>query len=336
MKNILGTISILSLLFCSFLFVSCDHETDEFDGPSLVDRFGAFSVLDSLEVDRAMVDFSVGQTVGFTARFNKRVDWIVRITGMTSGAVKTIEGFDSELNATNAVWSGNTTDLPFFQIEDCQIELEVPEEALIMTGLVTISGTKIYEGNVFIDFETDPGTDIVEGNFEFEFTNNTGRQNNMMAAQGDYLFFLEGTDDVVPNFFVGLVDVSAQVTGETYAPLPTTIPEELYFNAFIHSDGGPHGIAVIQFAFDTNDSGAFEDGTDETFQFAGDFPLDFTGWKHISHSMAETGMTEDQVSKIVSIRLLLISDMNSQPDPPLQVDYGIDFLTFTAGQPLQL
>ena len=102
------------------------------------------------------------------------------------------------------------------------------------------------------------------------------------------------------------------------------------------ADGGPHGIAVIQFVYDSNDSGAFEDGQDQTFQIDGDYPLGFEGWRHINHTMADIGMTEEEVSKIVAIRALLISDLNSQPDPPLQVDFGLDFLTFTSGGPLEL
>ena len=52
--------------------------------------------------------------------------------------------------------------------------------------------------------------------------------------------------------------------------------------------------------------------------------------------MADVGMTEEQVQKIVAIRGLLISDMNSQPSPSLDVRYGWDYLTFTDGQELQL
>lgn len=68
----------------------------------------------------------------------------------------------------------------------------------------------------------------------------------------------------------------------------------------------------------------------------GDVPLNFVGWRHINLSLGSIGMTEQQVSRIVAIRALLISDMNSQPTPPLQVDYRLDFITFTNGKPLEL
>jgi hypothetical protein len=325
-------IALTALLF----FGSCAHETDEFDGPLLIDRFGEFTVIDSLEVDRASVDFSAGESVTFSAQFNKRINWVVVITGKETGAVKIIEGFDNTLGASNAQWSGGVTELPFFNEEQCTVELIIPEEdSLTMTAEVEVLGKKVYEGSVFTDFEEEPADNIFFGNFEFELTPNSGRQQDN-PANGDWYYLFEGTDDVVSNFFVGLININSSITGQTYAPVPTTVPEDCYFNAFIYADGGPHGIAVIQFVYDANDSGAYEESADQIFQIEGDYPLNWVGWRQISHSMADLGMTEEQLSKIVTIRALLISDMNSQPSPPLQVDYGLDFLTFTAGGPLKL
>ena len=215
---------------------------------------------------------------------------------------------------------------------------------VLLEGLteVEVISTKIYEGSLFTDFEEDLGGNIFVGNFEFEFTPNTGRQNDIISAEGEYYYLFEGTDNVVPNFFVGLVDIKSAVTGETYAPLPTTVPEDLYFNCFMYHDLSPHGIAVIQFVVDSNDSGDFEDGQDETFQLPGDFPLSWDGWQHINHPMSEVlngasdPITQEKLEKLVAIRLLLISNMNAQPNPPLQVTYGIDFMTFTQGGPLEL
>lgn len=334
-NKILLLLSVFALVALS----ACDHDTDTFDGPGLVDRFGDFTLLEDLAISRSTVDFGAGETVTATARFNKRTNFVLTITGLESGAVKVIEGFDTELNIDNATWTGGTTDLPLFRLEDCTIELTIPEVPALtgQTANVEIVGAKIYEGAVFEDFEENfGGGDVEFGNFEFELTNNTGRRNDGNSGEGNWYYFFEGTDNVVPNFFVGLVNFNASATGQTYVPVPTTVPEDLYFNTFMLSDGGPHGIAVIQFVYDSNDSGAFEDGTDQTFQLAGDFPLDWTGWRHINHTMADIGMTEEQVQKIVAIRALLISDMNSQPTPPLQVDFGIDFITFTAGKPLEL
>ena len=337
LKTYINRTARLCLLLAIVLFAGCERETGIYDGPLLVDRFGEFELLEPLMASQDEVDFSAGESVYFTASFNKRLDFVLRITGQSTGAVKTYELFDNALNQDNSTWLGGTTLLPFFGVETCSVEMIIPEEdSLTYTIEIEVTGTKEYEGDLFTGFETLPGDNIFFGNFEFELTNNSGRRNNMQAAEGNWHYFLQGTDNVVPNFFVGLIDIKSSITGQTYAPVPTTIPSELYFNCFMWHDGSPLGIAVLQFAYDTNGNGEWDEGIDETFQIEGDFPLNWVGWRHIYHPMSELEMTEEQVSKIVAIRALLISDLNSQPDPPLQVNYGLDYLTFTEGRELQL
>lgn len=321
------------------LFLSCDRDTEP-DGPNLVDRFGPFTVLENLDANREEVDFSQGQIVTFSAQFNKNVDWVITIVGQESGAEKVIEGFNREIDASVATWDGGSSGLPFFRTETALAFLTVPQEdtSFVDTVAIDLLGTKVYQGNVFADFEEPASAaDLFVGNFEFELTNNIGRQSDIIPpAQGEFYLLLEGTDDVVRNFFVGLIRVNASINDVTYVEVPTTIPDQCYFNFFLYNDGRPHGIAVIQFAFDSNDSGAYEDGIDALFQLDGDFPLNFEGWRQYNHTMADVGMTAEQLEKIVAIRVLLISDDNAQPTPPLEVQFGIDFMVFTQGQPLQL
>ncbi|MEM1215561.1 MAG: hypothetical protein AAGJ82_07750 [Bacteroidota bacterium] len=326
------------VLVAGLFFPGCDHDTDEFDGPGLVDRFGPLSITRDFTANPGTVDFSAGEVVVFDAAFNKNINFQIEITGLESGAVKRIEAFGNELTAENATWDGGTTSLPFFKTEMCEAKLIILEdETLNQTASVEITGTKIYEGGLFTGFEENISPHVFFGNFEFEFTASTGVvTGDGMAAEGDAYYFFEGTDDVVPNFFVGLVEYQPSLNGETYVTFPTTVPEELYFNCFIRGNGGPHVIAVVQFAYDTNDNGVFDDGTDALFQLQGDYPVDWTGWRHINHTMADMGMTEEDLSKIVTIRVLLISNMNTQPNPPVPVSFGLDFITFTAGQPLEL
>ena len=323
--------------FVLFGFTGCDHETDEFDGPDLVDRFGAFEVLTPFAASADSVDFPADGALTFTGEFNKSVNWVIRITGNESGAVQIIEGFSEKINAQNAAWSGGTTQLPLFKAETATVSVSVPEELGYGDTLsVEVLAPKAYSGSLLTDFEAAPGANIVFGNFEFELTNESGRINDGTAAQGDFYYNFRGTDGVVTNFFVGLINILPGIAGQTYVPLPTTNPENVYFNCFIKHDLSPHTIAVIQFAFDTNNNGVYNDGTDQTFQVAGDFPLFHDGWRHFHHPMSETGMTSAQLEKIVAVRVLLISDNNSQPSPPLEVGFGIDFITFTQGGPLVL
>lgn len=322
------------LLLCllAVAVAGCDHMTDP-DGPSLVDRFGDFALLEPLEASTGAVDFAAGEAVTFSARFNKQTDWVLEIVGQQSGAVKRIEGFSNELSAANASWRGGTTELPLFKDEPVTASLFFPDEAGSDTTRVELAvlSPRAYPGDVVAAFEG--GDNIRLGNFEFELQN-FGISAEVPPAQGDGFYLFRGTDNVVNNFFVGLVEL-LPTGGDSYHAVPTTVPEDLYLNFFLYGFDTPNTIAVVQVIADANGNGVFNDGTDTVFPF-GDVPIDFTGWRAFSKPLSELGLTQQQAGEIVNVRVLLISDNNSQPSPPLQVEYGIDYVTFTAGGPLQL
>jgi len=323
------------LFFAGILFSSCERDNEDPVGPNLQDRFGPFALVSELSLNRDSVDFAAGENVVFNAEFNKNVNWIITVIGLESGAEFTIEGFSRMINSENAVWTGRTSELPFFKAEPCSVELIVPEEGDFMeTAEVTVLEPRVYSGSLYTDFEENPAINIV--NPEFELTGNSGISSVITPAQGDFILLLEGTDNVVPNYFVGLAELSPQINGNEYVQFPTTVPENLYFNFFMYNDGRPHGVAVIQFHFDSNDNGVFDDGPDQTFQLEGDYPLDFTGWRKFSHTMADVGISQAQLEKVVMIRVLLISIRDTQPSPKLEVQLGLDYITFTTGAPFQL
>ena len=329
--------AVLSIVV-GLALAGCDHATD-FDGPRLIDRFGDFALLDTLTASQNVVAFSSGESVVFSARFNKQVNWVVEITGQQSGAVKRIEGFSDELTAENARWEGGTTELPLFKEEAVEALLFVPDEDSDPTRVaIEVIETREYPGDVVADFEADGGSDIAVGNFEFELAPESGLSAEVPPGEGDAFFLFRGTDNVVNNFFVGLIDITpGEVTpdGEGYFEVPTSVPEELYFNAFLYSFDTPNTIAVIQVIADANGTGAFEDGQDDVFPIF-DMPVDWSGWRAIGIPLSETAITQAQAQEIVAVRVLLISDNNAQPSPPLPVEYGIDYITFTAGGPLEL
>ena len=320
------------LLVVGLGVTGCDHLTEP-DGPRLIDRFGDFAVLDPLAVDRVSVDFAAGESVTFTGRFNKQVNWVVEITGQESGAVKRLEGFSATLDAMNAQWRGGTTELPLFKDEPVEAALFVPEEMSDTTRvMIEVVTPRTYPGEVAADFEGSD--DITVGNFEFEFEG-AGISAEVPPAQGDGFYLFRGTDDVLTNFFVGLIDIRPR-DDASFFTVPTAVPEDLYLNFFLYSFGTPNTIAVVQVITDGNGSGGFEDGQDTVYP-AYDAPVDGVGWQAIGVRLSDIGITSStEAAEIVALRVLLISDENNQPNPPVQVDFGIDYLTFTAGGPLEL
>ncbi|WP_412063062.1 hypothetical protein [Rubrivirga sp. IMCC45206] len=323
------------VLALGLVAAGCDHVTD-FDGPNLIDRFGEFTLLDPLEASQPTVDFAAGDVVAFTATFNKQVEWVLELTGQRSGAIKRIEGFSTEVTADNATWTGGTTELPLFKDELVDVALIIPSEAAADTSRTTVEvlTPKSYPGSVVAAFE---GNDrITVGNFEFEFAPSSGISTEVPPGQGDGFYLLRGVDDVVRNFFVGLIDIRPPgVTGAGYFGVPTTVPEDLYFNMFLYSFNTPHTIIVVQLIADANGNGTFQDGQDTVFPY-GDIVPDWEGWRAFSKPLSEIGLTATQASQIVAVRVLLISDSNSQPTPQIAAQYGIDYITFTAGGPLEL
>ena len=314
---------------------ACDHLTDP-DGPNLIDRFGDFTLLDPLAVDRQDVDFSMGGAAVFTARFNKQARWVLEITGQESGAVRRIEGLSNELTAENATWTGRTTELPLFKAEPVEAALFFPDEDGSDTTRVslTVLGPRAYPGVVIADFEPGQRLTITNPEFEFEVSAISAE---VPPAQGDGFLLLRGTDDVVVNnFFIGLVTV--RPAGGGFFQVPTTIASELYFNAFLRGFGTPFTIAVVELEID---------GVANPVPLGGDveFPnlgvIDYEGWRAYSEPASSfgqfgRGITDAQTQRIRAVRIVLISDANSQPTPPNQVEFGIDYLTFTSGGPLEL
>lgn len=334
MKRLLSPIWLAIFASLLLLVTACGHDTDTFDGPSLIDRFGPFELIDSLSVSSASADFAAGQTVYFDAAFNKRINWVVEITGQQSGAVKRITGFSSELGPDVAAWNGTTTDLPLFRAEPCVAKLIIPEEDSLSQSIdLTVLSPRTYEGSLFADFEAN-SPNISVRNFEFEFTPNTGVSDLIPAGSGERSLLLQGTDGVVDNFFVGLVEILAPITGSQFIPMPSNAPEDVYFNAFVYGTGDPYTIAIFDFYADNDGNGQYNANIDRQFT-TGNIPVTWTGWRLYSLKMSELGITEAQLAQLVAMRVVLISDNTSQPTPRVQVSYAADYLTFTKDQPLK-
>ena len=249
--------SLLALVLLGVAASGCDHGVEP-DGPNLIDRFGPFRLVAPLAASQATADFAAGESVVFTAEFNKQVAWVLTITGQESGAVRVIEGFSNALTAENARWNGRVTELPFFRQEPVTAVLTVPgEEASEPTAAdVDVLSGRTYAGNVFADFEGP--TNIFTGNFEFELQN-SGISSEVPAGEGDSFYLIRGTEPPsggTRNFFVGLIDIRPQ--GRGLFTVPTTVPENLYFNFLLRGLGADFTIAVVQLIVDSNGTGAYE------------------------------------------------------------------------------
>ncbi|MCH2214305.1 MAG: hypothetical protein MK086_03955 [Flavobacteriales bacterium] len=323
------------------IIASCEHDNTDPVGPNLFDRFGPFEYLDSLQTSSATVDFSAGETISFTAGFNKNVPWVLTITGQTTGAVKTITDFSDVLSAGNSTWNGSTTELPLFTNEMCMVVLSVPEETEFAdTLMIDVTGTQSLDaGIVACDFDTFVVNGIQLGDFEFELTSASGRNNDITPAQGSHFFRLEGTDNesggATDNFFVGLARIFPTANGNpdlTYFELPTTVPEQVYLNVFLNGRMSPFTRIVLGLIIDTNNSGTFDEGTDEIRSL--EFDPFYSGWRIESFLGSDFGASQADLERLIGIEAALISLNNLQPSPREQVGFEMDYIVFTPNLPL--
>ena len=145
----------------------------------------------------------------------------------------------------------------------------------------------------------------------------------------------------------GTVTVLPPPGAGTFA-VPTTVADQLYLNAFLYNFGSAFTLPVLEVVVDANGTGRYEDGQDTIIPLGADveFPnlvagFGEPGWQLYAEPASSfgafgSGLTDAQTQQIVAIRAVLISDANAQPTPPRQVDFGIDYITFTAGGPLEL
>ena len=153
------TIKYLSILL---LIISCK---DDFEGPSLNDVFGPFELRQDFTNSDDTINFEQENSMFFQAEFSKVMNWKITIEGNISGSRKEIFGYSKDLNIQNSTWNGNTTILPFFVSENCDVTLSFVESDTTFSTQLYVSGPKQYN-----DEESVLITDF-EGGFNPNFTN---------------------------------------------------------------------------------------------------------------------------------------------------------------------
>lgn len=338
MMNRNKMIKPLFLVFAiGIIFTACKKE-DDFEGPSLVDLYGDFAVIEGLEVSNSNVDFEGGQTTFFTARISKNVNWTLKITGVESGAVKYITGFSNELNSTNARWNGTTTDLPMFRAEACMAELSFENETEVLTANLSVASAKLYQGLVLADFESGfptGWTTFIQSGAGMSFT----VTNTDIAGQGNFYYDMGGAVDW--DYLIGYIDIpgSAYNTEGTSFPLSNN-PANNYFNTLLYNPPGVNNaIVLFQFWEDDNQNGTYENNEDMWSLQVDDLT---TGWQRISRKYSDipalvngqpstpAGNGVHEPNKLRNIRLLFLAN----PATGYSQNY-LDYMIFTENGALQ-
>jgi hypothetical protein len=331
-KNvILGTLSLLMIVL-----VSCERTENEFQGPSLDNIFGPFSILEELDISNRNVDFEAGQTTTFTAIFSKQVDWELHITGQTTGAHKVIEGFSSELNSSNARWNGTTTDVPLFSVEECAVELRIPSDTIVIYDTLNVTSSRTIEGLVVADFESGVNSSwniFAQSGADMSFF----ITDDIPPAQGDNYYDMGGA--VSWDYLIGLIEFPASEHGSPTFDLPND-PTQVYFNVMLYlPEGISNEIVLFQFREDDNGDGVYTENAEDMFS------LELTGleagWQQVSIRYADMptlvngapsspfGNGLYEANKLQRVSVLFLANPASGYSQTL-----MDYLIFTEGGPL--
>lgn len=276
-RYVINSLLVMTSLFALVILKSCSKE-EEFEGPSLIDLYGEFSVLEEFAVSDAEVDFASGETTYFTAQFSKNVNWTLTITGNISGAQKVITGFSNALNSQNARWNGTTTALPMFGVEECTATLSIENEPESFSLALSTLTSRVYPGLLLADFEDgfpEGWTTFVQSGANMSFV----VSDEEPAGQGNQYYDMGGT--VNWDYLIGLVDIPGEVyNSEPTFPLSSN-PDNVYFNVLLYNPPAiTNAITLFQFREDDNGDGVYSNNEDM-------WSIEVTGLEEGWHKVAQ-------------------------------------------------
>jgi hypothetical protein len=325
--------------FLLVLVIGCRKDDKiNFDGPSLGDSFGPFSILQDLSLNTYEVDFSAGQQVVFSMELSKNTNWIIQIEGENSGAVRTITGNERILSLDNAVWTGGANKFPSFNLEKAYITITFPNEAdsPILLDSVLITGLKQDQGFLLTSFESGLGATWQQFNQTTVAGTITCDPN--LAAKGSCFYSWNGT--VGWDWAIGSVTIRPPAGGAFGLP---SNANNLFFNiAFkaIENVGLQNSFLLFWFDEDDNGDGVFDINTEDRFVF--EYWSNTLDWDLISRKYADmkfdadgnvqqtngNGLTEP--SKLISINVFFLANPNNG-----NARAYADHLIFTLNEPYQ-
>lgn len=328
-------ISLLALAFAVVVAGCRKDELDSFDGPSLNDLYGPFSIVEGLTLSHQQINFAADGDLVFNAELSKNTNWVIEITGAQSGATRTIEGSDRLLSSDNAAWDGGANSFPGFSLEDAYIAISFPneEDSTILRDTVTIAGTKIDDGILLTSFEDGIGT-----NWEsFAQTTVTAgiNCNDGNAASGSCYYKFEGA---VPwDWAIGSVMVKPD-DGDFGLPANAS---NLYFNMGFKATenfGPTNSFILFWFDEDDNGDGIFDPNTEDRFEYQ--YWSQNNEWDLISHKYADLQFDADgntvevngnglpEPSKLVAVNVFFLANQDNGLSSAL-----VDHLIFTTDKP---
>ena len=331
MKNLIYTISFL------FVFSAC--ETEDYLGPDLNDIYGPLEIIQNFTISNDSMDFTGNNSTHFIAKFSKRVSWQININGIISGSKKIISGESNYIDESNSSWNGNSTTLPFFTEEPCEVFLtfkDFPDTSVNINALI-INAKQYHDQNT-----------VLISNFEAGFNPNfTGffqagcTKALTSGGAGEGIRFLQQFGTCDWDWLIGYIDYYSNFWFDQENLVSD--PERVFFNIMIYGDSTlsdvtnlPNSVFKLEFYEDENGDGYYDASSEDRYDY--EFDVDWNGWKMISISYNDMdklilatngGNNQRNPDKISNVRTLLLANPESG-----FAKADVDFLIWSFDSPL--
>lgn len=347
LANIVGCL----LLTVTFFFSAC-KKPDNFVGKEYKEASKDLSVV-YFETNGSNSELAAGidftkDSVSVSGELSERVTWYVTFRGLSSGAVKKIDGLSQVIDPSTAKWGGDhdPSTLRFFQKgEKVVAELSFLNSSVVRTDTFTIKEPKKFKGDVLFNGfentlgfygwgnnylffnETDPLSNPANP-MTFAMNNKLsveGKQSlSIMGADNDNTYFIGGARTFIPN-------------GPRHFPFASFNPDSVYFNFYVYGLPDYRNTRVsIGIAEDDNANGVFEPTSEDVWEFA--VKINWVGWRLISVKYSDfatsasrtnggSGNKRMELDRVKHITFNILSDPAGN-----RASYLIDFPIITYGE----
>jgi len=342
----------LGLLFLtvSFFFSAC-KKPEHFVGKEYKEASSDLSVL-YFEADASInngIDFTT-DSVSVNGELSERVTWYVTFRGLSSGAVKKIDGLSQIIDPSEAKWGGDhdPSTLRFFQPgEQVVAELTFLNSSVVKRDTFSIKKIKKFKGDVlFNGFENALGYYSWGNNYLFfNETDPLSNPANPMTFAMDNKLFVEGKQslsiegaDNDNTYFIGGARTFMPDGGSKYINFQSLSPDSVYFNAYIYGFANyPNTRVSIGVAEDDNLNGTFQPTSEDVWEFA--VKINWTGWRLVSVKYSDfatsasrenggSGNKRKELDRIKQITFNILADPAGN-----KASYLVDFPIITYGEP---
>jgi hypothetical protein len=301
--------------------------------------YGSVTVTENFAANNTIPDFGAGDKVYFTAKFAQNANWTIKIVGQTTGAVKTISGIGTEVNASNSTWNGSADAVPSFKVENVTATLSFQGDNKTYSLNLSIGSIKKPDANEvlvtnFAVSKVKDGnyTDTVNWQSDFLPTSIANAYpladgNSYLSMSGKPWQVIPGTSNISP--YIDYLRIYSTGADTPYGPVFPVYanPSSVYFNILVYNTGTKNTWLQVNIS-EAN-------GATRNINI---YP-DWTGWKLLSYNYSQfstdpSSLHPNQIKKIDFVLLSKATQdvLNQKAEV---VSTAFDHPVFTFNKPWQ-